>query len=219
MHDVADARIELDERASGDRRRARCHWWARRVAEGFRENGVARCRACTRCSCWRCAVARTCAGAGDSAGSAFQIRPPDKHSFGALGGGGGLVTVSALSPDCARLVFYAADQSARVDCGCVVRSTRSRRGRLPNTDEGVQPFWSPDSRSIAFFAKGRLYRSTWRAVTVVKSARSWNPREARGARPEAIVFATGNPSTFMHVASQGGKPTPIEITGAENICD
>ena len=218
IHDVADVRIELDERAAADA--ATVH-----VAPGRRSGSL---KGFERMAWLGVALALAAvAGVALWRGRApepvpqpvlrFQIRPPEKHSFGALGGAGtALVTVSALSPDGARLVFYAADQSGKGALWLRAFDSFEAR-RLPETDEGFQPFWSPDSRSIAFFAGRRLYRldlsgGERRELCPVAG----NPRGGSWGATGSIIFATGNPPTFMQVASQGGKPTPIETRGAEN---
>jgi len=217
-HDVADVRIELDERASADA--ASVH-----VATGSRPGSL---KGFERMA-WL-GVALALAGIAGFAlwrGRApepvaqpvlrFQILPPDKHSFGALGGAGvGLVTVSALSPDGTRLVFYAADQLGKGALWLRALDSFEAR-RLPETDEGFQPFWSPDSRSIAFFAAKRMYRldvasGERREVCALEG----NARGGSWGASGSIIFATGNPPTLMRVASQGGKPTPVQIRGAEN---
>ena len=65
-------------------------------------------------------------------------------------------TVLALSPDGRRVVF-----SARLedDRSLWLRSLATDDlVQLPGTDDGVSPFWSPDSSSIGFFAHGKLKR-------------------------------------------------------------
>jgi Tol biopolymer transport system component len=215
-HDVADVRIELDDRTPAD---ATTHLPG--VPSGSLKSferlgwiGVALAlTAIAAVALWRGRAPEPVA----QPVLRFQIPPPDKHSFGALGGAGtGLVTVSALSPDGARLVFYAADQSGKGALWLRALDSFEAR-RLPETDEGFQPFWSPDSRSIAFFAARRLYKldlasGERREVCPIAG----NPRGGSWGATGSIIFATGNPPTFMQVNSQGGKPAPIEIRGAEN---
>ena len=147
----------------------------------------------------------------------FQIRPPDKHSFGALGGAGlGFVTPSALSPDGTRIVFYAEDATGKGSLW--LRELDSFETReLPETGGAFQPFWSPDNQSIAFFAERKLYR-----LEVARGRRSevcpftGNARGGSWGATGSIVFATSNPLTLMRVASQGGKPEPIRLSGTED---
>jgi hypothetical protein len=65
-------------------------------------------------------------------------------------------TVLAISPDGRRVVF-----SARLgdDRALWLRSLATDDlVQLPGTEGGVSPFWSPDSSSIGFFARGKLKR-------------------------------------------------------------
>jgi tRNA A-37 threonylcarbamoyl transferase component Bud32 len=65
-------------------------------------------------------------------------------------------TVLAISPDGRRVVF-----SARLadDRALWLRSLAADDlVQLPGTEDGVSPFWSPDSSSVGFFADGRLKR-------------------------------------------------------------
>jgi len=89
--------------------------------------------------------------------------------------------------------------------------------QLRETGGGFQPFWSPDNQSIAFFAERKLYR-----LEVATGERreicpfTGNARGGSWSASGSIIFATTNPQSLMRVASQGGKPAPIRLSGAEN---
>jgi serine/threonine protein kinase/Tol biopolymer transport system component len=81
---------------------------------------------------------------------------------------------------------------------------------LVGTDGAQQPFWSPDSRSVGFFANGKLKRvdlSGGAAQTVCDATSnfsgSWN-------RDGMIVFSRGVASGLYRVPAVGG--TPIQLT-------
>jgi eukaryotic-like serine/threonine-protein kinase len=81
--------------------------------------------------------------------SQFAILPPEKANFNP-----DLRTVS-IAPDGRELVFAAsgADGASLL----WVRPFESLSARpLRGTEDGISPFWSPDSRSIGFFARGKL---------------------------------------------------------------
>jgi serine/threonine protein kinase len=62
----------------------------------------------------------------------------------------------ALSPDGEKLVFVASsDHRPKLWLRSLVTGASEA---LPGTDGATFPFWSPDSRSIGFFANGSLYR-------------------------------------------------------------
>ena len=213
-HDVADIRIDLEDREPPTQVREHRRSARLNVFERSAWIGVALAfAALAGFAWWRGRAAEP----SPQPVLRFQIPPPDKHSFGALGGTGlGFVTPSGISPDGTRIVFYAEDETGKG--GLWLRPLDSFDARqLPETDGGFQPFWSPDGQSIAFFAKRTLYR-----LDVARGER----REicpftgiARGGSWSAtgsIVFATSNPQSLMRVAPQGGKPTPIRVSGAEN---
>jgi hypothetical protein len=65
-------------------------------------------------------------------------------------------TVLAISPDGKRVVFSARLANERA---LWLRSlSTDDLVQLPGTEEGVSPFWSPDSSSVGFFAQGALKR-------------------------------------------------------------
>src|SRR5262249_26596951 len=84
----------------------------------------------------------------------FTVEPPEKTVFAS----GGLVVATpsgTISPDGHKLAFTARDSSGRIQLW--IRSLDSLTARpLNGTDAAALPFWSPDSRWIAFFAQGRL---------------------------------------------------------------
>jgi Tol biopolymer transport system component len=62
----------------------------------------------------------------------------------------------ALSPDGQKLVFVASsDHRPKLWLRSLITGSTEA---LSNSDEATFPFWSPDSRSIGFFANGNLYR-------------------------------------------------------------
>src|SRR5262245_49420417 len=74
----------------------------------------------------------------------FSILPPEKSSFGQI----------AVSPDGRYLAFTAATGG---NVQLWVRELDSTEARaLAGTQGAILPFWSPDSRFIAFFADGKL---------------------------------------------------------------
>src|SRR5207237_7836486 len=83
----------------------------------------------------------------------FAVPPPAGASFVSLGEGGGF----ALSPDGHQLVFAATTPDGRSFLWLRAFTEEEPR-RLDATEGAEYPFWSPDSRSIAFFAEGKLKR-------------------------------------------------------------
>ena len=83
----------------------------------------------------------------------FELQAPAGHLFGVAQA----APYPAVSPDGERVVFIATRQGLTPSLW--IRSLSDPAAvALPNTENAQLPFWSPDSRSIAFFRAGRLYR-------------------------------------------------------------
>ena len=123
-----------------------------------------------------------------------------------------------LSPDGRGLAYIAPDASGRVMLW--VRTLDSMVGQaLTGTEDATAPFWSPDSRSIAFFAGQKLKRidaiggpvqvicaappSTGRRVT----PGSWN-------RDDVIVIPSPDSMAIARVAAGGGTPSAVTALAA-----
>jgi Tol biopolymer transport system component len=113
----------------------------------------------------------------------------------------------ALSPDGRRLVFVAsAEGQARLWLRPLDQVTAQP---LAGTEGATYPFWSPDSRSIGFFADTKLKRIdiAGGAPQVLASA----PIALGGAwnRDGVIVFAPNLYSPLYRVPASGGEPIAI----------
>jgi len=122
----------------------------------------------------------------------------------------------ALSPD-GRQIAFVADQSGRASLW--VRSLDSLTARaLPGTDGARSPFWSPDSRSIAFFAQDKLKKIGANGGTPEIVANVPGSFSAAGAwsAQGRILFTTGNLLTVFLVDASGGEPSAItKLQGQE----
>jgi eukaryotic-like serine/threonine-protein kinase len=107
----------------------------------------------------------------------------------------------ALSPDGRTLVF-----EARVDgqSRLWLRPLESDEARpLMGTNQSGSPFWSPDSRSIAFFADGLLKRIDLESGFVRTVASAPNPR--RGAwNDDGTVLFGASVGPLYRVSADGG---------------
>jgi eukaryotic-like serine/threonine-protein kinase len=135
----------------------------------------------------------------------FFVDPPEKNTFVTFGRSG---TSVVISPDGGTLAFSARDASGKVLLW--IRPIKSLTAQpLPGTDDAAYPFWSPDSRFIAYFAQQKL----------LKIAASGGPPQSlcttgvdgnRGGTWSSggtIVFSTGFSQGLSRVASAGGQPS------------
>ena len=87
----------------------------------------------------------------------FQVNPPDKSSWVATLGAPAGSNSGTISPDGRTLAFVATDATGKPVLW--VRPIDSFDARpLAGTDGASFPFWSPDSRFLAFFTQTRLKR-------------------------------------------------------------
>lgn len=138
-----------------------------------------------------------------------SILPPDLTSFNTSDGGHLMV-----SPDGHYLAFVATDSVGKNQL--LVRALSSISALpLPGTEDAAYPFWSYDSRSIAFFAGGKLKRvdATGGPVTTICDAA--NGRGGSWSQAGVIVFAPSSDSPVHKVAAAGG--TSIAITSIDTV--
>ena len=211
LRDIADARLVLDEELSG---LGRSRLGELRQTE--RLSGVLASR-------WTYAVGIGLLVLGTAIGwwahsrpsvvergaVRFDVSPPAGTTF--------VVGFGAISPDGQFLTFVA--ESPRGPKLWVRALDSQAAHELPGTDGAAFPFWSPDSRSIGFFASGKLRRidiagGTPTEICAVPVGRggTWN---ADGV----IVFNAVNDGPLLQVPATGGAPTPLttlDVTRQEN---
>jgi serine/threonine protein kinase/Tol biopolymer transport system component len=133
-----------------------------------------------------------------------HLLPPAKTSFNFDAATGGPV----LSPDGSRVVFAATDAAGRKLLW--VRPLDSLTAQpLEGTDDPAFPFWSPESRFVAYFAGGKLKKIDTRggppqSVCAAAAGRggSWSPSGV-------IVFAADVQEGLQQVQAAGGTPAPL----------
>jgi len=113
----------------------------------------------------------------------------------------------ALSPDGRTLAFVAADSAGTVQLWS--RPLDALDGRpVPGTDNASMPFWSPDSRWIAFFADGKLKKVRPRGG-VETLCEAQDGRGGSWSRDGTIVFAPLSQGPIFAVDAAGGEPRPL----------
>jgi predicted Ser/Thr protein kinase len=138
----------------------------------------------------------------------FAVYPPEKTAFSTPIGITLNVPQFALAPDGRTLVFTAGAAGERPLLWRRPLDEVTAQP-LPGTEDAQDPFWSPDSRSIAFFAEGKLKRIS--AAGGVVQVIVPSIRDVRGGtwgRDNIILFANGI-EPIQRVNANGGQPSPI----------
>jgi eukaryotic-like serine/threonine-protein kinase len=118
-------------------------------------------------------------------------------------------TSIALSPDGKHLAFVAARQEGSQSSELWVRDLDSIAARyLPGTEGASFPFWSADSRSVAFFADAKLKRYDLAGGAVQTLAPAPLGRGGTWNHEGVIVFAPTVGALFRLTAN-GGTPAPL----------
>jgi Tol biopolymer transport system component len=153
-------------------------------------------------------VTRMRGGETDLPTTRFEITAPDGQTF---------VNTPAVSPDGRQMVFVAVPNNQQTHAGSGAGASRLwlRRfdrddARLLNATDGAEfPFWSPDSRSIAFFAGGKLKRMNIDTEAAVAIADAPSGRGGVWDRNDQIVFAPTAGGGLSAVSAGGGTAAPL----------
>ncbi len=129
----------------------------------------------------------------------LSVTPPEGTRFTAQG--------SAISPDGRYLVFTGAHTGRTV---LFVRPLDQPEARmLEGTDGASLPFWSPDSQSIGFFAKGKLKRVELTGVEPRILCDASNSPGGAWSGGNEIIFPPSFTSPLSRVPALGGVPQPL----------
>ena len=114
----------------------------------------------------------------------------------------------AVSPDGRHVVFVVTSDQGRNSLWLRPLDSDTAT-ELPGTEGAASPFWSPDSRAVAFFAAGALKRvdPLGGAVTTVCAS----PRGILGTWTDDVIYFTELDADRLTsvVPASGGQPTPL----------
>jgi eukaryotic-like serine/threonine-protein kinase len=130
------------------------------------------------------------------------LLPPKDHIFS-----GGF----AISPDGKKIAFVASDPSTRTSM-LWIRSLDSTAAQpLAGTEGSSTPFWSPDSRFVAFFAAGDLKKVDAGGGPVVTLAPIGhvNPQGGTWGKDGTIIFTRGTTGEGLYQVSSDGGPATL----------
>jgi Tol biopolymer transport system component len=125
-------------------------------------------------------------------------------------------TATAISPDGRHIVFRVA--TAEEAPAFWLRPLDALEGRrIAGTDGGDFPFWSPDGRSIGFFATGKLKRVDIEGSSpiVLADAADVDTTTSGGSWNRAGVIIFGSPQGMYRVSASGGTPVLFAPVNAE----
>jgi Tol biopolymer transport system component len=120
----------------------------------------------------------------------------------------------ALSPDGRQVAFVANEDRVPV---LWIRALDALENRtLPGTERGSLPFWSPDGRTIGFFADGKLKRIDVAGGTPLVVADAPNARGGTWSPEGVILFASGVGAPIKRVSTLGGSVENVTEVNARN---
>ena len=209
LRDIGDARIELEEviaqRTSGTTVSAAAAASRKRGTPPLVVAAVALASAAVAVFAW---------------GSLHRVAPPALVQFEVPDADGMVIDADgvnmAISPDGRTLAFVAGDSARSMIWLRPMGSTASHA--LAGTEDALQPFWSPDSKNIAFFTDTKLKRvpaagGEVEDICEVKRARggSWSSKDV-------IVYSPTSDGPLFAVPAGGGdsrQVTQVDSTHGE----
>jgi eukaryotic-like serine/threonine-protein kinase len=131
-----------------------------------------------------------------------RIAPPPGVEFLRAPNRGGM----ALSPD-GRFLAFTATRDGQMRLWIQPLDSTSAR-ELPGTERAHLPFWSADSRSIGFFAGGKLKRVDADGGRLQTLADAPTPQGGTWNHDEIILFSPGSGAIYK-IAAAGGTPVVV----------
>ena len=207
LHDIADARLELQEAktppetqapiaAAGAGTRTRLAY-ALVAACGIALGGVLTFGG----------MAFLQPPPDDAAAVSFTVAPPDGQIWAPAGN----TTNLAVSPD-GRRIALVTRSSDNVNHLWIRGLDTVAAQMLAGTDRATSPFWSPDSQSVGFFADGKLKRVSVTGGPPLTVCDALAPRGGTWNLDGVIVFGTADGS-LQRVRATGGVPTSASMLG------
>ncbi|MGH9498514.1 MAG: protein kinase domain-containing protein [Terriglobales bacterium] len=133
------------------------------------------------------------------------IDPPEKAVLNLTGDAAG---PPVLSPDGTSIAFAATGADGKTLLW--VRPMNSLEARaLPGTEGVIFPFWSPDGRSLGFFADNKLKTIDLNGDTVQVVCDSLVGRGGAWGRDGVIIFSANPTSPLLRVSINGGTAAPL----------
>jgi Tol biopolymer transport system component len=114
----------------------------------------------------------------------------------------------AVSPDGTHVVFPVWDSRGGRLWLRAINDTGEGKA-LPGTEDGGFPFWSPDGRSIGFFADGKLKRINIEGNLVQVLCDAPRPRGGAWSQDGVILFEPTLGTSIYQISANGGTPRQV----------
>jgi eukaryotic-like serine/threonine-protein kinase len=129
--------------------------------------------------------------------------------------GAGEGSVLAIAPNGSRLAFVTRSSDGKDHLALQLLDS-GLSTVIPDTEGAAIPFFSPDSRWVAFFARGKLKKISVEGGKPTTLCEARNPRGASWGEDGNIVFAAENRVPLSRVSSSGGDPKPATELDVKN---
>src|SRR5260370_178554 len=133
------------------------------------------------------------------------ILPPEKTTLALIGDFAG---PPVISPDGAYVAFTASDPDGHSNLWLRPMNA-SDAHPLAGTQGAIFPFWSPDSRSLGFFADGKLKTTDLNGRAPIAITDAPSPRGGSWSTAGDILFEPDTNAALMRVSASGGPVEPV----------
>jgi len=144
--------------------------------------------------------------------TSLSSTPPPEGRFTVTLPGNSAQWYLTLSPDGTALAFVS--DASGVDQIWIRPLDGLEAKPLAGTDGASYPFWSPDSRKLGFFARGKLRKIAAEGGPVEELCDAPSARGGTWNRDGVIVFAPTVGGGLFQVRDQGGEPRPVTLATA-----
>ena len=201
IHDIADARIEIEDALDASSARTEIEQRRRTVPVSIGAVAL---------------VSVALVGIGIAAGALLNRSSPSTDTsalstvrYTISADGIAADAIPAVSRDGRRIAFVASKAGSSSIWVQALDEEKARE--LPGTSGASDPFWSPDGLSLAFFAEGALRRIDLRGGPAQRIARVEEPLGGAWGSRGVIVFS-GRYALYQVPASGG---TPVRVAGLD----
>jgi serine/threonine protein kinase len=120
----------------------------------------------------------------------------------------GVQLTAAISPDGRRLVFPTSGANGKQQLATRLLE-QAQSAVLPGTENGSDPFFSPDSQWVGFFADGKLQKISVQGGAPMTLCDSQGNSGASWGEDGTVIAALGLLSPLTRVPAAGGVPQPL----------